>query len=138
MKASRPPHVFDVWLWVGKGMIPVEYFCPLKCSLCVSQFSWRSLDCHNVEVCLATTSFVDDISRFRTLVSVCLSGVYRDVFVFCDLFFHIHPSQKVPSSLERRTKLYEKPRVTEYKDRVVMYVHTCVILHIKTHITFYS
>ena len=35
-KASGPPHIFKLWLWVGKGMLPVTYFYAKKTSFCVS------------------------------------------------------------------------------------------------------
>ena len=35
--ASGPPHVLRLWLGVGKGMLPVKYFCSNKASfLCQS------------------------------------------------------------------------------------------------------
>ena len=49
-------------------MLPVEYFHSTK-TFCVIQISWRLLDCHKVEVNLATISFLDAI-RFKILVSV--------------------------------------------------------------------
>ena len=39
--------------------------------ICVHQISWRSYDCHNIEVNPATISFVD-ITGFRIVVSVCI------------------------------------------------------------------
>ena len=39
---------------------------------CVCHISWRSYDCHRVEVSMATISFVD-ITGHKKVVSVCLS-----------------------------------------------------------------
>ena len=70
-KASGSPHVMKLWMGVRKGMLPVKYVRLIKASFCVHQNSWRSLDCHKVEVNLATLSFWD-IVKFKTVVSVCL------------------------------------------------------------------
>ena len=35
VEASGLPHVFKMWLCVGKGMLLVKYFCSNKASFCV-------------------------------------------------------------------------------------------------------
>ena len=51
-------------------MLHVRYFCINKASFYVSWISWRSLDCHKIEVNLVTPVFWD-IAEFKTVVAVC-------------------------------------------------------------------
>ena len=38
VNASGPPHVLELWLWVGKGMLPVKYLCSNKASFMSVEF----------------------------------------------------------------------------------------------------
>ena len=42
VKATGPPHVLQLWLGVGKGILPVKYISCKKTSICVCQISRRS------------------------------------------------------------------------------------------------
>ena len=39
LKASGPPHVFELWLGVSKVMLPVEYFCSNKASFVLAELN---------------------------------------------------------------------------------------------------
>ena len=71
VKTLGPPHVLILLLGVSKGMHPAVSLRSNKASFCVSIISWRSQDCHKVEVNLTTLGF-GDINRFKIVVSVCL------------------------------------------------------------------
>ena len=58
-------------------------FSPTKPVFCASEISWRSCDCHRVEVNLATLSF-GDVTRFNIVVSVyTFQKSYFKIYLFC-------------------------------------------------------
>ena len=74
-----PLHVLRLWLGVGKGMLHVKYFRFNKTSF----VSWRSYDCHMVEVNLANIRFADIIA-FKTVLSVWNYDNYNRTGVCCN------------------------------------------------------
>ena len=73
IKVSGPPHVFNLWLGVSKGLLHVKDFCSIKASFCVSQISWRSHDFDKVEANPVTLNFGD----LPDLKQLCLCVWHR-------------------------------------------------------------
>ena len=69
VKALGLPHVFNLWLAVSIGMLPLRCFHSNKVFSFVSQLSCQS---HEIEVSLSTVS-VGDIAGYETVVSVYIS-----------------------------------------------------------------
>ena len=59
-------------VWVKQGHVPCKILSLRQSPFCVGRISWRSYDCHKVQVNLATLSF-GDITRFKAGVFVCLT-----------------------------------------------------------------
>ena len=72
VKASGPPHVLRLQLWVCKGMLPVEYFRSTKPLFVPVDCNGDHNTATKMRQNLANIS-VGDITGFNTVASVCLS-----------------------------------------------------------------
>ena len=71
VKAMGPPHVLELCQGCKQGHIPCRILLFQQRFSCVSRISCGSLDCHKVEVNLATLSFVG-ITVFKPVVSAVI------------------------------------------------------------------